>query len=201
MDRRWTTVMISSTVGAAVLVVVMVVVPAPSMHDARRDGGSWMASTGGHVHETAAVGMHPGGEYAFLAGMVAHHEEAIEAARELRRSGSVRMRRLGEDIVRSQRAQVHLMAGWLADWYPDRPRRAPGYRPMMRDLSGLRGAALDRAFLEDMVPHHMMAVMSAQRLLHGDTEHTEVMDLAADIRDEQRDEIALMRGWLVRAPG
>ena len=49
----------------------------------------------------------------------------------------------------------------------------------MRDLSGLSGDALDEAFLIDMIPHHMVAVMMSQRLLmHGDAEHDEVDALA-----------------------
>ena len=68
----------------------------------------------------------------------------------------------------------------------------------MRDLSGLSGDALDEAFLIDMIPHHMVAVMMSQRLLmHGDAEHDEVDALARDISAEQRREIALMRTWLV----
>ena len=68
----------------------------------------------------------------------------------------------------------------------------------MRDLSGLSGDALDEAFLIDMIPHHMVAVMMSQRLLmHGDAEHDEVDALARTISAEQRREIALMRTWLV----
>ena len=68
---------------------------------------------------------------------------------------------------------------------------------MMRDLSGLTGDALDRAFLEDMVGHHMMAVMMSQHLLaNGDSTHPEVAELAERISDEQRAEIRQMRRWL-----
>lgn len=63
----------------------------------------------------------------------------------------------------------------------------------MRDLSGLSGDRLDRTFLEDMVGHHMAAVMMSQRLLvHGTAEHDEVADLARTIRTEQVREIRWM---------
>ena len=68
---------------------------------------------------------------------------------------------------------------------------------MMRDLSELSGDALDRAFLQDMIPHHAMAVMMSQQLLGRDlTRHSEVTQLATAIRDGQHAEIMDMRGWL-----
>jgi uncharacterized protein (DUF305 family) len=104
------------------------------------------------------------------------------------------MRTLGAAIVESQSAQVEQMQAWLDEWYPD---AAPAdYDPMMRDLSGLSGDALDRAFLADMVPHHMAAVMMSQQLLVRDlAEHPEVAALAQDIRDAQRVEIMRMVRW------
>ena len=44
----------------------------------------------------------------------------------------------------------------------------------------------DRVFLQDMVGHHMMAVMMSQQFLSRSVaEHTQVNDLAVAIRDEQ----------------
>jgi len=88
------------------------------------------------------------------------------------------------------------MKTWLAEWYPGRSTDVD-YQPMMRDLSGLSGDALDRAFLHDMTVHHMMAVMMSQQLLaRGLAEHGEISDLAVSIRDEQHAEIVQMRQWL-----
>jgi uncharacterized protein (DUF305 family) len=135
-------------------------------------------------------------EPAYLAEMVAHHEDAVTAARELARSDRPRMRALGASIVRTQTAQIEQMTAWLREWYPDQP--AADYRPMMRDLSGLSGDRLDRAFLEDMIPHHMVAVMMSQRLLVHGTGHAQVADLARSIRNDQHAEIRTMQRWLVR---
>ena len=67
------------------------------------------------------------------------------------------------------------------------------YQPMMRNLEGLKGKELDRAFLEDMIPHHMEAIMMSQQLLsRGLAEHEEVAFLAKDIRNNQRDKIHMM---------
>ena len=148
-------------------------------------GGAW----GGHHVSVAS-------EQEYLAEMVAHHEEAIDAAGELRRSDRAAMRRFGERIVETQSAQVAQMRSWLDEWYPAESADAD-YEPMMRDLTGLSGDRLDRTFLEDMVGHHMAAVMMSQHLLaSGLVDHDEVAALAADIRDDQHAEILRMRAWL-----
>ncbi|WP_051581771.1 DUF305 domain-containing protein [Pseudonocardia acaciae] len=149
----------------------------------------------------AAVGMagQRGGttdEFGYLAGMVAHHEEAVGAARRLEGSGRPEMRALGASIVATQTAEIAMMKGWLAAWYPGRSAEV-AYRPMMRDLSELTGDALDQAFLRDMIPHHMTAVMMSQRLLtRGAIQHPEVTVFAARVRDAQHAEIFQMRGYL-----
>ncbi|GAB3020654.1 hypothetical protein GCM10011376_23090 [Nocardioides flavus (ex Wang et al. 2016)] len=135
-------------------------------------------------------------EYGFLVEMIAHHEEAIDAAGELARSDRAEMRAFGERIVESQSAQVEQMEGWLDEWYADRSGEVD-YDPMMRDLADLSGDELDEAFLIDMIGHHMGAVMMSQQLLVRDlADHADVERLAEDIRDEQRDEIRMMQRWL-----
>jgi uncharacterized protein (DUF305 family) len=198
--------------GAAALVVVLVVALATAAvtlanDDDRhpmmgRDGsgmsmrgdddraGDWMGDRmGDGRHGSASTS-----ESAYLVEMVAHHEEAVTAARELGRSDRAEMRELGRSIVESQTAQIRLMRGWLDEWYPD--AGPADYEPMMRDLDGLEGDELDRTFLEDMVGHHMMAVMTSQHLLMSTDVHPEVSDLAGTIRDEQQREIVVMTQWL-----
>lgn len=132
-------------------------------------------------------------EFGYLAEMVAHHEEAVAAATELQRSDRPQMRAFGRSIVASQTAQIDRMETWLAEWYPGRSTDVD-YQPMMRDLTGLSGDRLDRAFLEDMIPHHMMAVMMSQQLLvRGLADHDGVNALAVSIRDEQHTEIFWMQ--------
>lgn len=132
-------------------------------------------------------------EFGYLTEMVAHHEEAVAAATELQRSDRPRMRAFGESIVASQTAQIEQMDAWLAEWYPGRSTDV-GYQSMMRDLTALSGDKLDRVFLQDMIPHHMMAVMMSQQLLvRGVADHEEVNSLAASIRDEQHAEILWMQ--------
>lgn len=151
---------------------------------------------GGMMMSGPMQGMQVDSEYAYLAEMVAHHEEAVEAAQQLQGSERAEMREFGEAIIAAQSAEIDQMQEWLGDWYPNRSWRVD-YQPMMRDLTGLSGDRLDQAFLEDMLGHHMGAVMMSQQLLmRGVANHAQVEVLAATIRNEQHAEIFQMQQWL-----
>ena len=155
--------------------------------------GDWMHGTGDRQMMGGVVAHD---EFSYLTHMVAHHEEAVDAARQLARSERPQLRAFGRTIVATQSAQIDQMNSWLAAWYPGRPTDVD-YRPMMRDLTGLSGDRLDRTFLQDMVGHHMAAVMMSQQLLaHGSIDHPQVEALARNIRDEQHAEIVRMQDWL-----
>lgn len=145
----------------------------------------------------AGMGMAVASEFDYLTRMIPHHDEAITTAQILHRgTGRQEMRSFAASIIDTQSAEVRQMQAWLAAWYPGRDTRA-SYQPMMRDLTGLRGSDLDRAFLEDMIPHHMMAVMMSQQLLaSGLPRHDVVVPFARNIRDTQRNEIQMMSAWL-----
>ena len=140
-------------------------------------------------------------EFAFLAGMVQHHEDALEDARlAAERSNRPEIRELAQDIIAAQDAEIARIEGWLAEWYPERDRAgaAQGLADMATpELENLSGDAFDRAFLEGMVMHHQMAVQMADSLLQQDlVEHDEVRTLAENIRESQTAEIRQMQGWL-----
>ena len=136
-------------------------------------------------------------EYEFLVHMIPHHQEAVDNAQILRdNTERGEMRDFAEEIIQTQREEIERMQGFLNDWYPDEVHTVD-YEPMMGDYENLTGEELDRAFLEDMIPHHMEAVMMSQQLLmRGLAEHEEVAVLARDIRNSQRDEIHQMEEWL-----
>lgn len=198
MRRIWAAVAATLT-----MALVLTVVVALARDGSGRDHWMRTANPGGHDGDGRAM-VAPrhmksaaSNEYDYLARMIAHHNEAIAAAGELTRSDRAQMRELGTSIETSQAAQVDQMTTWLHTWYPDRPQVDANYLPEMRDLTGLSGDTLDRAFLTDMVGHHMMAVMASQQLLMmGTVEHDDVAELAVTIRDEQRAEIVQMQTWL-----
>jgi uncharacterized protein (DUF305 family) len=136
-------------------------------------------------------------EYEFLVHMIPHHEEAVLTANILKNNTNRQeMRQFADGIISTQTDEIEQMKAWLEEWYPDKDHELE-YQPMMRNLEGLTGDALDEVFIEDMIPHHMAAVMMSQRLLaRGLAEHEGVAALAREIRDNQRDEIHLMMRWL-----
>lgn len=150
-----------------------------------------METMGGGMSMTVAS------EFDYLTRMIPHHQEAIVTAGLLERGTQrAELRAFAASIVRTQSAEVAQMNAWLAAWYPARDTRVD-YQPMMRDLTGLTGDALDKAFLEDMIPHHMMAVMMSQQLIMRNLAvHAAVGPFAANIRDTQRAEIQMMTAWL-----
>ncbi len=136
-------------------------------------------------------------EYEFLVHMIPHHEEAVATATYLKENTErEEIREFAEGIIRTQSAEIEQMTTWLENWYPDRSHQVD-YQPMMRDLEMLKGGALDQVFLEDMIPHHMAAIMMSQQLLsRGLAEHEEVETLARSIRVSQQNEINMMMRWL-----
>ena len=153
-------------------------------------GPSMMRTTGAVINS----------EYEFLVRMILHHEEAIFTANILKENTErEEMRQFAEAIIRTQSYEVEQMTTWLAAWYPHEEGHNIDYNPMMRDLKDLQGEELDRAFIEDMIPHHMEAIMMSQQLLsRGLAEHEEVAFLARDIRNNQRDEIHMMSNLMSR---
>jgi len=64
------------------------------------------------------------------------------------------------------------------------------------DLDSLESAEdFDKAFIEEMIPHHQMAVMMAE-MLKGGSNRNEMIKLAEDIIAAQKSEIKQMRTWL-----
>lgn len=134
-------------------------------------------------------------ERKFLEGMIPHHQEAVDTAKEvITRGGSTtEIKKLAENIVTAQEKEIAMMKEWHQNWYGQAYVADPkDYKPMMRDLSTLSGAALDRVFLEDMVMHHMGAIMMAKSV-QPHIEHTEMTDLVKAIIETQTEEIQLMR--------
>ncbi len=159
-----------------------------------------------HHHTTQHAPMHDmqhsmsmmpvNSEFDFIAGMIPHHQEAVDSSEELlAMTQRSEMRELAEAIITAQRAEISMMETWLADWYPDADT-AINYEPMMRPLEGLSSEEADRAFLEDMLMHHMMAIMMAQDVLALDGVRDEVRAFAETVIADQSAENRQMMSWL-----
>jgi uncharacterized protein (DUF305 family) len=64
-----------------------------------------------------------------------------------------------------------------------------------QDIEALKNAPdFDKAFIEQMIPHHQMAIMMARRLESG-TGRLEMQQLAKNIINSQDQEIQQMQEW------
>lgn len=85
---------------------------------------------------------------------------------------------------------------------PKAPAATGGHQSMqhMMDdmaaaLTGKTGVALDKAFLEEMIPHHEGAVVMAQMIKTG-SDNAELLKMADAIIETQSQEIDQMNTWL-----
>lgn len=133
-------------------------------------------------------------EKEFITEMIPHHQEAVDTARQVLERGATtpEIKSLMENIILNQEKEIADMKSWYESWYGSAYQPSGNYKSMMRDLSELRGVEIDKVFLEDMVMHHMGAIMmahSVQRYI----EHDEIKNLTNTIIESQSDEINLMR--------
>ena len=147
----------------------------------------------------------------FIEQMTPHHEGAIEMAKLAQeRSKRPEILTLAKAIIQSQSKEITQMQTWYKNWYgtevPVNSTVGMGMgRGMMHggmmggqtsDIESLKNAAnFDEAFLQEMIPHHQMAVMMAQMLLSG-SNRPEMKQLGEDIITAQESEMEQMRSWL-----
>ena len=149
----------------------------------------------------------------FIEQMIPHHEDTITMAElALEKSTRPEVRELAQNIIESQGKEIDQMKQWYKSWFN---RELPtGDEVMMHhgmgsgsrlhmgimgdnaDFENLEDAEdFDREFVEEMIPHHQMAVMMASMLKNG-TQREEMKKLADDIIKAQTKEIDQMREWL-----
>jgi uncharacterized protein (DUF305 family) len=137
--------------------------------------------------------------------MIPHHESAIEMAKLAQQKAShSEIKTLAGDIIASQSDEIIKMRYWYERWYgievpkQDTANRMTSMMHNANDIDNLRGAVdFDKVFLEEMIPHHQMAVMMAN-MLDNATNRQEMKTLANDIITAQTKEIDAMRNWQVQ---
>ena len=136
-------------------------------------------------------------EFDFLVEMIPHHQEAVDSSRKIMAiTQRPQLESLAFEIIEAQEKEIQKMQEWLSLLYPDKHVHIR-YQPMMRDTEGLSVEEAEKAFLEDMILHHEMAVMMAEQVLEKDlARHPELKEMAVSIIESQRDEIELMKKCL-----
>ena len=145
----------------------------------------------------------------FIEQMIPHHEDAIiMASLALENAEHQEIKTLAGDIISSQSEEIDQMEEWYKSWFGiDVPSLSfsmghdmgmmthGGMMGDETDISALENAELfDKEFIEQMIPHHQMAVMMAQMLSYS-TSRQEMKQLAENIVMAQTKEINQMREW------
>jgi len=136
----------------------------------------------------------------FIEQMIPHHEDAVLMAElALTKADHEELKKLAENIKRDQSREIGEMRSWYKSWYnikvPESAIGGMGMMGDMTDLESLENAKLfDKEFIEQMIPHHQMAIMMASMMLRG-TERVEMKKLAQDIIRTQTEEINQMSAW------
>lgn len=148
----------------------------------------------GSMHD---MNMMVASEREFLQEMIPHHEEAVATAKEvLARGGSTpEIKTLAQNIITAQETEIASMKSWYKAWYGVDYVASGKYVSMMRPLTNLSGAALDKVFLADMIMHHKGAVMMASSVMPH-IEHSEMTTLVGNIKTTQTAEITQMQNLL-----
>ncbi|WP_227526037.1 DUF305 domain-containing protein [Psychrobacter sp. FDAARGOS_221] len=145
-------------------------------------------------------------DVAFAKGMLPHHEGAIDMAEvQLKYGKDDTMRKLAQDVIDAQQAEIDQMKAWL-DEHPDTEEQE--YTKQMQQaysssmnamhddmIQGLLSDDADIAFAKGMLAHHQGAVdMAKVQLEYGKDDA--MRQLAEDIISAQQAEIELMQQWI-----
>jgi uncharacterized protein (DUF305 family) len=184
-----------------VVFIVIILAAVLFLNSRAKDGGSHMMSDGtmmknheSHMHESMVVST----DAEFLKQMIPHHEEAVKTAKIVLEKGGTfeEIKTLAEGIISSQEKEIEDMKSWYKEVTGEDYKDSGSYMPMMRDLSKLAPADLDKTFIEDMIEHHMGAVMMAEKALSF-TQNENIKNLSREIIKAQTEEIKLMRNFLI----
>ena len=145
----------------------------------------------------------------FIEQMIPHHEGAIKMANlALQKAKHSEIKTLATAIIAAQTSEIQSMNGWYQGWFGTVvPKVSTGmmgggmmsqsgmHMGGQEDMTKLENATdFDRAFIEEMIPHHQLAIMMANMLQSG-TNRPEMKQLAENIITSQSKEIQEMQTW------
>jgi uncharacterized protein (DUF305 family) len=145
----------------------------------------------------------------FIEQMVPHHEDAVGMAElALVKAEHPELRQLAENIRKNQSQEIAQMRAWYESWYDvEAPKPGTGFQGSGMGMMGMGmmgggtdlevlevARPFDQEFINQMMPHHQMALMMAQMVLSG-SDRKEIQDLARSIIQTQSAEIEQMRSW------
>ncbi|MFN6526794.1 DUF305 domain-containing protein [Nostoc sp. ChiSLP03a] len=147
----------------------------------------------------------------FIDAMTPHHQGAVEMANVAQqKSKRPEIKKLADNIIKSQNQEITQMKQWRQTWYPkagDKPMAYNSQMGHMMEMSsdqmktmmmsqdlGAADAEFDLRFINAMIPHHEGAVTMAQDAL-SKSKRPEIKKLAQEIVKAQDIEIKQMQQW------
>jgi uncharacterized protein (DUF305 family) len=170
------------------------------MHGAGPEGQGPMMGGPGMQMSADFVARH------FIEEMIPHHEDAVVMADlALTQAEHAELRELAVAIKQVQTDEIALMRDWYLAWFGSDPQpssmggmgmgQGMGADMGSHDPTAIDGAVpFDKAFIEEMIPHHQMAVMMSTMALRQ-VDRPELRGLLQSIIESQSTEIARMRAW------
>ncbi len=147
----------------------------------------------------------------FIDAMTPHHQGAVEMANVAQqKSKRPEIKKLADDIIKSQNQEITQMKQWRQAWYPNAGNKPMAYNSqmghmmemssdqmqtmMMSQNLGAADAEFDLRFINAMIPHHEGAVTMAKDTL-SKSQRPEIKKLAQAIIKDQDIEIQQMQQW------
>lgn len=156
------------------------------------------------MHKAMDISYTGNADMDFAAGMVPHHQGAVDMVSVLHKYGKdAELRELGNRIVTWQNAEIGIMKRWLSLRHGAvvavESESSKEYQQAMENMHksmhiNYTGNA-DVDFVNGMIPHHQGAINMAWILIkHG--RDAELRKIAYDVIRSQEQEIKLMKDWL-----
>ena len=146
----------------------------------------------------------PKGKYSdrsFIDAMVPHHEGAVDMAQvALKRAEHPEIANLAEEIISAQRSEMELFGKIREREYGSAESKMEMNEQNMRAMGMSEPGKLaneepfDKAFIDEMIPHHESAIAMAEVALQN-TDDPEIRGIADDIMSAQQREIEQMKQW------
>lgn len=199
-------------IGGIVIGVILVGVFYPMMRYGNFGMMNWRSNSAydqrvtGNNQSASTIDKH------FIEQMIPHHDGAITMANlALQKAKRPEIKTLATAIIAAQTAEIQDMNGWYKDWFGSTvPKIGTGmmgggmmsssgmHMGGQEDMTALENAPdFDKAFIEQMIPHHQLAIMMANMLQSG-TNRPEMQQLAKNIISSQSKEIQQMQSWYVQ---
>lgn len=192
--------------GAVAVVALVAASVIFALEDGSSGRGGIMGGQGGMMN---GRGMMRGGfgdiDRHFIEQMIPHHQDAVDMAdMAIAEAEHPELKELAENIKRDQTREIEQMRDWYRSWYGENPSNMNGAGMMGGGMGMMNGdvdmqalsdsADFDKEFIEQMIPHHQMAIMMA-RMLEIRSDRPEMQELARTIIRTQSNEIDQMRSW------